>query len=483
MSRVVLHELPPVPNSEILPNMRTKIQEAVARFRAGDLDSEDQKVIRLLVPIENVEPLIWLESQGASEEWQNRRVYWSDRDAAWECAAIGDADSIVMRTPIKTWPLFTRLRNAVQSAPPGLRYYGGFCFDYEREGHTRNGVWASFPDCWFMLPRFEVMRYGDTSAFICNLVEEDTDDTGLKAVLEHLEKLLFECPEPTPQNRTVHWREEFPDLPRWQQMIAAAGRLFASDVVKKVVLARRTVMNLSQRISPWMLLSELNCPDSRCYTFGFQPAPGVVFLGSSPERLFQRKGTVVETEALAGTRPRSNNADEDARLEQELIDSPKEQQEHRFVVDGITEELNQQGLKVRPAKQGAVRKYSNVQHLYTPIHALLPESDKKESNYDDLLIRALHPTPAVCGTPREAARDSIAELEPFDRGWYAGPVGWVGEDRTEFAVGIRSALVAGANLTLFNGSGIVKESKADAEWAEIEDKASRFTSLITDEND
>ena len=93
------------------------------------------------------------------------------------------------------------------------------------------------------------------------------------------------------------------------------------------------------------------------------------------------------------------------------------------------------------------------------------------------MLRALHPTPAVGGYPKEGALEEIRSAEPFDRGWYAGPVGWIGAD-AEFAVGIRSGLVRGNRLALFSGAGIVEGSVPEAEWAEIEQKISDFTGMF-----
>ena len=97
---------------------------------------------------------------------------------------------------------------------------------------------------------------------------------------------------------------------------------------------------------------------------------------------------------------------------------------------------------------------------------------------DAALLQALHPTPAVGGYPRGEALEEIRNLEPFDRGWYAGPVGWIGPEASEFAVGLRSGLVRGRTLALFSGAGIVAGSVPDEEWAEIEQKISDFTRMF-----
>jgi menaquinone-specific isochorismate synthase len=94
------------------------------------------------------------------------------------------------------------------------------------------------------------------------------------------------------------------------------------------------------------------------------------------------------------------------------------------------------------------------------------------------LLAALHPTPAVGGVPRDAALGAIRAQEPFDRGWYAGPVGWIGADAAEFAVGIRSGLVWPDRLALYSGAGIVEGSVPDREWDEIEQKIADFAAVL-----
>ena len=94
-------------------------------------------------------------------------------------------------------------------------------------------------------------------------------------------------------------------------------------------------------------------------------------------------------------------------------------------------------------------------------------------------MEQLHPTPAVGGYPRENALAEIEPLEPFCRGWYAGPIGWIGRHGSEFAVAIRSGLVEKNKVSVFSGAGIVKGSTPEEEWAEIEQKISDFTKVTS----
>ena len=116
---------------------------------------------------------------------------------------------------------------------------------------------------------------------------------------------------------------------------------------------------------------------------------------------------------------------------------------------------------------------SRVQHLISRFRGELTEGVT-----DEAIIERLHPTPAVGGVPVEKARRSIQAIEPFDRGWYAGPVGWVGFDQAEFAVAIRSALVTNGHVRLFSGAGIVHGSTPEREWGEMESKISSFLAIL-----
>ena len=121
-------------------------------------------------------------------------------------------------------------------------------------------------------------------------------------------------------------------------------------------------------------------------------------------------------------------------------------------------------------------KLSKLQHLLMKFSGLL-----KEKTQDSDILESIHPTPAVGGVPSEKASAEIENIENFDRGWYAGPVGWIGKDEAEFAVAIRSGLVFENELYLYSGAGIVEGSNPENEWEEIENKIAGFMNAL-DEN-
>ena len=211
------------------------------------------------------------------------------------------------------------------------------------------------------------------------------------------------------------------------------------------------------------------------YLFCFQPKPGVAFIGISPERLYKRQDRYIRTEAVAGTCLATGDEHEDAARAAELLSSEKDLREHRHVVDAIGNELTTRCHAVHVQPEVSVMRLARYQHLCTAIEGILDHF-----HTDAELLRALHPTPAVGGVPRDAALDWIARTEPFDRGWYAGPVGWVGSDSAEFAVAIRSALVTGNTVHVYTGAGIVDGSTPESEWAELESKLAPYASVLAE---
>ena len=259
---------------------------------------------------------------------------------------------------------------------------------------------------------------------------------------------------------------------------------FATGALEKVVLARRADVTFGAAVDAVALL---RAPRARspALLHGSRAAPRGPRAPSSrrpPERLFRLETTGgerrLETEAVAGTRPRSADDATDDALLGELMDSDKDRREHVFVRDAIARRLAPLATRVDVDAEAGAMTLARGRHIRTGITATLTPAATALD-----VLRALHPTPAVGGTPREASERAIRRLEPFDRGLYAGAVGWVGRDAAghdaaEFAVGIRSALVRSRTVSLFSGAGIVAGSDADAEWAEIEGKLADFERVL-----
>jgi menaquinone-specific isochorismate synthase len=209
------------------------------------------------------------------------------------------------------------------------------------------------------------------------------------------------------------------------------------------------------------------------FAFLFQFADGHAFLGLSPEQLYARNGDQVRSEAVAGTRIRGEDTREDEELRCELLSSDKERREHRFVLANVVTAFRQVCRSYAVDDAGEVLRLSRQQHLLTRISGKLSEGVT-----DRDLCASLHPTPAVGGSPTDKALDFLTRMEDFDRGWFAGPVGWFRRSSSELAVAIRSGLIENECFHLYSGAGIVDGSNPLSEWEETEAKIRQYLDVF-----
>nr|QIE08594.1 isochorismate synthase [Streptomyces sp.] len=272
------------------------------------------------------------------------------------------------------------------------------------------------------------------------------------------------------------WRiREVPAAEEYSGAVAAAVKRMRAGEFDKVVLARTLELTSARDLDLPAMLSRLARRDPEGYTFAVPSGPGRTLVGASPELLVSRRGARLVANPLAGSAPRSGDLAEDVRRAAALLDSPKDLHEHAVVVDAIREALAPfcAGLDV-PERPTLIRTAA-MWHLSTTLTGEL--RDPGSTALD--LASALHPTPAVCGTPTEVARQVIADSEPFDRGAYTGMVGWQDADGDgDWVVTIRCAEAEGRTLRLFAGAGVVAESSPAAETAETGAKFRTFLSAV-----
>ena len=254
------------------------------------------------------------------------------------------------------------------------------------------------------------------------------------------------------------------DREGWTLAVLRTLRRIDEGRLEKAVLARSARFEAPRPIDPVRLFEALREGNPGTYRFLFRDASGFAFAGASPERLVRLAGGVAGSEAVAGTIGRGGSPEEDARLGASLIASEKDRREHDAVSREIHAALSELCGQVRADAGPHLLALRHLIHLRTRIHA----APRSGTHVLDLVSR-LHPTPAVAGTPREAALEWIRSVEPRPRGWYSGPVGWVNAaGEGDFAVGLRSATLHGRGALLFAGAGIVAGSDPDAEWVETE---------------
>jgi len=416
-------------------------------------------VLSLALPLMGRDPMALLSQL---EQGDRFRFLW-DSAPGLCLAASGRCNSLELSGP-RRFELAQRFSSvslgrlaAPQHCPPLARPRVLLAFSFFdsplQEGEGVPGVQAVLPrwqlsrqgrHCWLRLQR---TLGGDVSAR--SLAEE------LWEQAERLSQLpadpcaaASDAAGPAVINGSA-WQEGYRSVVERGLELVEAGEL------RKLVLAVRQQLQLAQPLDPLRLLAQLRERQPGSCRFLWQRADGPALLGASPERLLTVRQGQLRSDALAGTAPVGPNADQ-------LLHSDKDRREHELVVEAITAVLQQSGLTPRRPRHPRLARHGQLMHLHTPITAALGDQQPLA------VAAALHPTPAVAGLPRREAMAALRSLEPFERGYYAAPIGWIdSEGDTELRVAIRSGSLQGQRLELTAGAGLVPGSAVERELAEV----------------
>lgn len=412
----------------------------------------------------------------APERTPHERWHWEQPDAGFALAAVGAALTIApvgerrFATVDRAWRalLDTAL---VDDASGGARgagplLVGGFAF--EPDG-PQDGRWLGFPAALMAVPRLQLAAADGRTWLTTNVVVRadgtpDMDPTGvgrLRAILlgerPAMPRVVL-ASDPAIMAPTC---TEVPDADTWRAGVAEAAAAIRAGWLEKVVLAREVRARAPAPFDADAAIRRLRDAYPSCHVFALWRRDRV-FLGASPERLVRLEGRTVAAAVVAGSIARGDDPAADAAQRARLQASAKDRAEHAVVGRALREGLAELCDDVSGPAGPEVLTVSNVHHLHTPLAARLREG----RTLLDLVAR-LHPTPAVGGAPREEALAFLREHERLDRGWYAAPVGWLGRDGGgEFAVALRSALVRGAEASLYAGCGVMGDSDPAEEYAE-----------------
>ncbi|MGG1217855.1 isochorismate synthase DhbC [Priestia endophytica] len=267
----------------------------------------------------------------------------------------------------------------------------------------------------------------------------------------------------------------FPSGEEYEEGVKAGLQSIREGEINKIVLARSLLVSASKAINVPELLYKLASKNQHGYTFAANVSDEVdnkTLVGASPELLIAKHGNQIISNPLAGSRPRSKDPIEDKRRSEELLSSEKDLYEHAFVVQEIARALKPYCKNLHVPEKPELLHTETMWHLSTEITGEVV--DDSISSLD--LAHVLHPTPAVCGTPTEQARQKIQDIEPFDRSFFTGTVGWCDENGDgEWIVTIRCAEVLEESLRLFAGAGIVEGSIPSDERAET---AAKFKTML-----
>jgi menaquinone-specific isochorismate synthase len=480
----------PVVNSGMLKRALNWLESDVANqtinhaFEAN-LKSGDQKILSVCVPVEVSDPLAVLELIPKDDEFQ---YYWERPVDQFAVAAHGKCESfqasgIQRFEMVQQWVNLVKKNHyrasMIKHRHANLAMFGGFGFFDQNNAKE----WEGFDAAHFVIPEWCIIRDGQLRVVVINIkiVQGDFADvnalkstvisklSSLFGMLEAHRKQMRDFREDDniiePKDEVVQplkVEEQPAEFSKWVAHIDQAKEMINKGYFEKIVIARNVHIQTEKAIRLTRVANALRrtYPECTSYFVGF--GNGKHLIGSTPEVLASFKPNYILTEALAGTMKRGKTASEDAMYEQKLLDSTKDREEHKYVVDAIKHQLSRFVHQVDIAHEPTIKKLNNVQHLYTPITAW-----KDRPVHTMSVIHAMHPTPAVGGSPNGKAVKYIKQFEEFDRGWYAAPLGWMNlSDEAEFHVAIRSALVQNNEAFLFAGCGIVAESDPELEWKE-----------------
>ncbi|MCP4724183.1 MAG: isochorismate synthase [bacterium] len=440
-----------------------QLRRKIENFFSDKYLLSDTGIIRFESEIIDIEPILWLMNQTSK-----LKTYWSDREGKFQLAGIGEADIISSNTLDEFQSSLKGCSEKLKDLYPDLKYYGGMCFN--RHG-TGNNEWREFCNYRFHIPECEVYRKNGKTLFALNYhnTGEKSVNEILRDIHELIDRINFSIGIKVSTLPMIIERKDLTVPEDWKKKINRIKEDIKKKEYKKLVLAKKSIFKLEEDLDPGLITYLLNRNKMNSYTFYFQPAEDISFVGNSPELLYKRDGDKIVSEALAGTRERGENEDDDARIEKELLTSVKDRNEHKIVQDYIQDTLVNLSKTELEESSVTVLKLPKVQHLFCRMSSLL-----KEGINDFDILSNLHPTPAVGGYPKEASLKRITDIEDFNRGWYGGAIGWIGNESAEFAVGIRSGLICNSELTLFAGAGIVQRSDPEEEWNETENKMLNF---------
>jgi len=399
-------------------------------------------------------------------------LYWRSSDGSFEVAGFGAADRRRCDDSSELSDLIAGIQHRLAASPSTVKYFGGIRFNIAAPGSPE---WSGYGVATFVLPQLEVLRHDGSSYVAINIVNDRAIEEQLTVVHEIVERLSSPRKASPPQASDL--RKDTPDQNTWDENVREVlAILESSQRAQKVVLSRRTDFQVTRPGSRSEVLNEILKSSPLSYGFLFSPDSSTTFLGATPERLYKRSGRSIVSAALAGTTTRGVNQEQDKVLANDLLNSRKNRLEHQIVVDTIASELQRVCASPISTEETTTVRTGSVQHLIAALRGTL----RDDATDRDILL-GLHPTPAVAGTPTELAMQFIKDHEGYDRGWYTGPIGFLGRDESEFAVALRCALLADDTWRLYVGAGIVSGSDERSEWNELEAKAAPYLKLIQSE--
>ena len=406
--------------------------------------------------------------------------YWERPDHGLTIAAAGAVAEFRASGAGRFRDVSERARELLSSLNPGRNgnpgggplMVGGFGFsDHACKAHE----WREFPPAWIFLPKLLWVRRGARCTLTVAWAKDDRDsvDRILARALE-APRSCHRSANPPPLLELRRFNDNAAGAPTIGASASNASARKSFAATSKRSCCRGALRSKPLRRSI-LRVSSIQRAATRPSCVNFFVSPRITsFVGSTPERLVKLDGETVTSSALAGSVPRGDNDEEDRALGDSLLSSAKNLEEHQYVVNALAAALEPVASPLNVPARPRLMLLPEAQHLFTRVEGRLREPRSVIE-----LAGLLHPTPAVCGVPREAARAIIEREEP-ERGWYTGAVGWIdAKGDGEFAVALRAGVIDGRMMYLFGGAGIVAGSDSEAEFAETENKLTALLGSTT----
>ena len=440
--------------------MLHRFDDLLALASASARDLEDEAVLSLALPLACVDPLPLLSLLPGDDGF---RFLW-DGAPGLCLAAAGRAQSLELSGP-RRFELAQRFAGltlgrlaAPQPVPASARPRVLLAFGFF-DAPLHSSVDA-VPGVQAVLPRWQLSRHGQHCWLrlqVC-LGGANTPRSVAERLWETASELERAARDPDLLHQgpsaTVTWRSP------WQGQYGHAAErgleLVNSGELDKLVLAVRQQLHCDRPLEPLELLPPLRRQQGGSCRLLWQRQAGSALVGASPERLLTVRQGQLRCDGLAGTTAAGPTA-------ADLLHAVKDRHEHQLVVDTIEQALRQLGLTPRRPRHPRLARHGHLVHLHTPITAPIG------GHHPLSVAAALHPTPAVAGLPRRQAMNWLRSLEPFERGHYAAPIGWIdSEGDTDLRVAIRCGVVRGKRLELTAGAGLVRGSRTSQELQEVQ---------------
>ena len=368
----------------------------------------------------------------------------------------------------------THITNLTPDVPIYPKFLGGHAFNIKRNSKDD---WENFPRGYFILPEY-IITSNNKSTYITLINKSQRHlQQYINSINDFHEQLINQEPIKEHPTEIIHIDNESNKL-NYFDIFNRALEQINSGFIKKIVLSKTKKIKINEQFNFSYFMQQLRKSHPKCINFYIKFSNEQLFFGSTPERLINKDQKKIKSEAIAGTIKRGATVNDDIKLEKKLSADLKNLGEHQLVVEKIKNILKPKLECINISNKPKVLKLKNVQHLITNITGEL----KNNIHILDL-VKIMHPTPAVSGYPVKKAIDLIEKYELHDRGWYAGPIGWIDSNGDgDFCVSLRSAIIKNTHIQLFSGGGIVSDSNVNDEWNETEIKMDSILTILKQMN-